>query len=102
MQVVSSCELRSPPARPARPAEPAPPGSARARCADADHPRRPGVLFLIFTTLYTEFLWSRSMGRSVYTTMLTTRLGLLLGFGLSWPRPSGDDVLAYRTRPSWA
>ena len=41
------------------------------------------VVFMIFTTFYTDFLWYSSVDKSsVFTTLLLTQLGLFLVFGL--------------------
>ncbi|HEX6887308.1 MAG TPA: UPF0182 family protein [Candidatus Nanopelagicales bacterium] len=60
-----------------------------------------GVVFLLFTSFYTDFLWYRSVDKQqVFTTLLATRFGLFLVFGLLM----GVSIwltmyIAYRTRP---
>lgn len=60
-----------------------------------------GVVFLLFTSLYTEYLWYGSVEKSsVFTTMLVTRLVLLVVFGLLMALPlAAAMLLAYRSRP---
>jgi uncharacterized membrane protein (UPF0182 family) len=60
-----------------------------------------GVVFLLFTSFYTDFLWYRSVEKQeVFTTLLLTRLGLFLGFGLIMGLSVWATMLiAFRTRP---
>jgi len=59
------------------------------------------VVFMLFTSFYTDYLWYRSVEKqSVFTTLLITRIGLFLLFGLImgvsvW----ATMLLAYRGRP---
>ena len=59
------------------------------------------VLFMIFTTFYTDFLWYSSVEKSsVFTTLLVTQLALFLIFGLIMATAIGFTMLiAYRSRP---
>jgi uncharacterized membrane protein (UPF0182 family) len=55
----------------------------------------------VIISLYTDLLWFGSVGyREVFTTVLTTRLLLFIGFGLLMALIVGINVvLAYRLRP---
>ena len=59
------------------------------------------VLFAVFTSVWTDRLWYRSFDYgSVFTTMLTTRIGLFAVFGLLIAAAvAGNAALAYRLRP---
>ncbi len=59
------------------------------------------VVFMIFTTFYTDFLWYSSVEKSsVFTTLLVTQLALFLIFGLVMATAIGLTMLiAYRSRP---
>jgi uncharacterized protein len=59
------------------------------------------VLFAVFTSVWTDRLWYRSFDYgSVFTKMLTTRIGLFAGFGLIMAAAvAGNAALAYRLRP---
>ena len=59
------------------------------------------VLFAVFTSVWTDRLWYRSFDYgSVFTTMLSTRIGLFAVFGLIIAAAvAGNAVLAYRFRP---
>ncbi|MCU0264338.1 MAG: UPF0182 family protein, partial [Candidatus Nanopelagicales bacterium] len=59
------------------------------------------VLFMIFTTFYTDFLWYSSVDKSsVFTTLLVTQFALFLVFGLIMATAIGVTMLiAYRSRP---
>lgn len=58
-------------------------------------------LITLFASLYTDRLWYSSVGYSgVYDTMLWTRVGLFLGFGLLMGGAvAASMVIAYRSRP---
>ena len=58
------------------------------------------VAFAIFTSFWTDRLWYQSMDfGTVFTTMLLTRIGLFVGFGLLMAAlVGGNAVLAYRLR----
>ncbi len=58
-------------------------------------------LVTMFASLYTDRLWYSSVGYSgVYDTMLWTRVGLFLGFGLLMGGAvAANMVIAYRARP---
>ena len=58
------------------------------------------VAFAIFTSFWTERLWYQSMDfGTVFTTMLLTRIGLFVGFGLLMAAlVGGNAVLADRLR----
>jgi uncharacterized membrane protein (UPF0182 family) len=60
-----------------------------------------GLIFLLVTSVYTQYLWFSSLQRgAVYTTLLTTRLALMVAFGLAMALPvAGVMMLAYRSRP---
>ncbi len=60
-----------------------------------------GIVFLLFTSFYTDFLWYRSLEQQgVFTTLLLTRLGLFLAFGLVMGLAIWATMyLAYRSRP---
>ncbi len=60
-----------------------------------------GILLMIFTTFYTDFLWYASLDKeSVFTTLLVTQLGLFVVFGLLMATAVGlTMLLAYRSRP---
>ncbi len=60
-----------------------------------------GILFMIFTTFFTDYLWYVSVQmESVFTTLMITQLGLFLFFGLIMATVVGVTMLvAYRTRP---
>ncbi|MGB8021452.1 MAG: UPF0182 family protein [Candidatus Nanopelagicales bacterium] len=91
------------------------PPSAPRRRTQARKPKRSGALaptlailgaaaigFLIFTTFYTDLLWFRSVQKqSVFTTLLVTRFGLFLFFGLITAATVGANMLiAFRARPA--
>jgi uncharacterized membrane protein (UPF0182 family) len=59
------------------------------------------VVFAIFTSVWTDRLWYRSFGfGSVFTTMLLTRVGLFVAFGLIMATIVGANAaIAYRMRP---
>ena len=59
------------------------------------------VVFMIFTTFYTDFLWYSSVDKSsVFTTLLATQLGLFFVFGLIMATAIGVTMLiAYKSRP---
>ncbi len=59
------------------------------------------VVFMIFTTFYTDFLWYSSVDKSsVFTTLLATQLGLFVVFGLLMATAIGVTMLiAFRSRP---
>ncbi len=59
------------------------------------------IVFAIFTSVWTDRLWYRSFDfGSVFTTMLLTRLGLFVAFGLIMATVVGANaVIAYRMRP---
>jgi uncharacterized membrane protein (UPF0182 family) len=59
------------------------------------------VLFMLFTSFYTDYLWYRSVDKeSVFTTLLLTRLGLFVVFGLVMAVSVWATMLiAYRSRP---
>jgi len=61
------------------------------------------VVFLIFTAVYTDLLWFRSVDfSSVFTTIVGVRTGLFVGFGLLMALVVGAGMLiAYRTRPDY-
>jgi uncharacterized membrane protein (UPF0182 family) len=59
------------------------------------------IVFAIFTSVWTDRLWYRSFDfGSVFTTMLMTRLGLFVAFGLIMATVVGANaVIAFRMRP---
>ena len=59
------------------------------------------VLFAVFTSVWTDRLWYRSFDYgSVFTTMLATRIGLFVVFGLIMAAAvAGNAAIAYRLRP---
>jgi uncharacterized membrane protein (UPF0182 family) len=59
------------------------------------------VVFAIFTNVWTDRLWYRSFDYgSVFTTMLLTRVGLFVAFGLLMAAAVGASAaIAYRMRP---
>ncbi len=61
------------------------------------------VIFMIFTAVYTNLLWYRSIGfSSVYTTQLQAKIVLFFGAGLLMTLVVGANVLvAYRLRPAY-
>ncbi|MCW2886751.1 MAG: uncharacterized protein QOE54_6381 [Streptosporangiaceae bacterium] len=61
------------------------------------------VLFLVFTAIYTDLLWYRSVGfSSVYTTQLRTKVLLFIGAGILMALVVGANmVTAYRLRPAY-
>jgi len=61
------------------------------------------VLFLIFSAVYTDLLWFRSVDfTGVFTTVVGTRSALFVGFGLLMAVVVGLGMLvAYRTRPDY-
>ncbi len=61
------------------------------------------VLFLIFTSVYTDLLWFRSVNFSeVFTTIVGTRTLLFVGFGLTMGLVVAAGMyVAYRTRPDY-
>jgi uncharacterized membrane protein (UPF0182 family) len=58
-------------------------------------------LVTLFASLYTDRLWYQSVGYSgVYDTMVWTRVGLFVGFGLLMAGSvAANMVIAYRARP---
>jgi len=58
-------------------------------------------LVTLFASLYTDHLWYASVGYSgVYDTMVWTRVGLFVGFGLLMAGAvAANMVIAYRARP---
>ena len=61
------------------------------------------VLFLIFTSIYTDLLWFRSVNfTSVFTTVVGVRTLLFVGFGLTMALILAlAMVVSYRTRPDY-
>jgi len=61
------------------------------------------ALFTVFTSLWTDLLWFRSVGySSVFTTQILTKTGLFLGFGLVMAAAiAANLVVAYRLRPPY-
>ncbi|MBC6462001.1 UPF0182 family protein, partial [Actinomadura sp. HBU206391] len=61
------------------------------------------VLFLVFTAIWTDLLWYRSIGfSSVYSTELWTRVLLFVGAGVLMGLVVGANMLiAYRLRPAY-
>jgi uncharacterized membrane protein (UPF0182 family) len=61
------------------------------------------MLFLVFTAVWTDLLWYRSVGfSSVYTTQLRTKVVLFVGAGLFVALVVGlNMVIAYRLRPPY-
>ena len=61
------------------------------------------VAFLVFTAVYTNFLWYDSIGFSkVYTTQLQAKVVLFFGAGLLMTLVVGANVaVAYRLRPAY-
>lgn len=61
------------------------------------------VLFLIFTSVYTDLLWFRSVNFSqVFATVVGTRTMLFAAFGLLMALVVGLGMyIAYRTRPDY-
>ncbi|REE98778.1 UPF0182 family protein [Thermomonospora umbrina] len=61
------------------------------------------VAYLVFTSIWTDLLWYRSVGfSSVYTTQLWARIGLFVGSGLLLALIVGANmVIAYRLRPAY-
>ncbi|MFP5282958.1 MAG: UPF0182 family protein [Actinomycetes bacterium] len=59
------------------------------------------VIFAIFTNIWTDRLWYRSFDfGSVFSTMLLTRVGLFVGFGLLMALAVAvNAAIAYRLRP---
>ena len=59
------------------------------------------VLFAIFTSFWTDRLWYQSMDYgSVFTTMLLTRIGLFVAFGLLMATlVAANAAIAFRLRP---
>jgi len=59
------------------------------------------VAFAIFTSVWTDRLWYRSFGyASVFSTMLLTRIGLFVAFGLIMATcVVANAAIAYRLRP---
>ena len=59
--------------------------------------------YLLFTAIWTDVLWYRSVGfSSVFTTQLWARVGLFVGSGLLMALIVGANmVIAYRLRPSY-
>jgi uncharacterized membrane protein (UPF0182 family) len=59
------------------------------------------VLFSIFVEVWTGRLWYHALGYgNVFSTMLWTRLGLFVVFGLALAAATvGNAILAFRTRP---
>ncbi|MBA9007511.1 UPF0182 family membrane protein [Thermomonospora cellulosilytica] len=61
------------------------------------------VAYLLFTAIWTDVLWYRSVGfSSVFTTQLWARIGLFVGSGLLMALVVGANmVIAYRLRPPY-
>ncbi|MDQ1585242.1 MAG: uncharacterized protein QOH80_607, partial [Actinomycetota bacterium] len=61
------------------------------------------LLFSLFTSMYTEFLWFQSVGfSSVFTKELTTKVLLFFVFGVLFAGLVGVNLLvAYRYRPAY-
>ena len=61
------------------------------------------VVFMVFTAVYTNLLWYRSIGfSSVYTTQLQAKIVLFFGAGLLMTLVVGANVVvAYRLRPAY-
>lgn len=61
------------------------------------------MLFLVFTAIWTDLLWYRSIGfSSVYSTELWTRVLLFVGAGVLMGLVVGANMLiAYRLRPAY-
>ncbi len=61
------------------------------------------LIAMIFTGFYTDWLWYQSVNAtSVFTTSLTTKIGLLIVFGLLMAVIVGGNMwLAYRVRPEY-
>ncbi|MCW2898409.1 MAG: hypothetical protein JWO67_674 [Streptosporangiaceae bacterium] len=61
------------------------------------------VVFLVFTAIWTDLLWYRSVGfSSVYSSELWTRVLLFVGAGLLMGLVVGANmVIAYRLRPAY-
>ncbi|KAB2343398.1 UPF0182 family membrane protein [Actinomadura rudentiformis] len=61
------------------------------------------VAFMVFTSIWTNLLWYRSVGfSSVYTTQLWARVLLFLGAGLLMAVVVGANmVIAYKLRPAY-
>lgn len=59
------------------------------------------IITVIFTGLYTDWLWFKSVDNtSVYTTQLSIKIGLFVGFGLIMAAGIAlSMIIAYRTRP---
>lgn len=59
------------------------------------------VLFLVFSSYYSDWLWFASLDKSsVYTTQLVVKVGMFVGFGLVMTLIIGANMwLAYRNRP---
>ena len=59
------------------------------------------VVFVLFSTVYTDYLWFRSMEFDhVFTTLLWTRIGLFVAFGLILAAvTTGNAWVAWRLRP---
>lgn len=59
------------------------------------------ILFVIFANVFTDFLWYRVLSfGNVFSTMLVTRIGLFLVFGLLLAvLVGGNAMLAWRLRP---
>ena len=94
--------FEEPPARAARPARPtAPPQRSRALLATAVVLVVGFFLISVFTGVWTDRLWFRSVNYStVFTTMLGTRVVLFVAFGAIMGVFVGVNVyLAYRFRP---
>ena len=62
-----------------------------------------GVAFALFSSLYTELLWFRSVGFSgVFSRRLAVHIGLFVVFGLVFGASvAGNALLAYRLRPAY-
>ncbi len=60
-----------------------------------------GLVFLLVTSFYTEYLWYQSLDKaSVFTTLLLTRLGLFVVFALVMATSVGLTMwIAHRSRP---
>ena len=59
------------------------------------------IAFAIFTNVWTDRLWYRSFGYGqVFSTMLLTRIGLFVAFGLLMAvAVAASAAIAYRLRP---
>ncbi len=91
---------------PRRPAPPAPGPSRRSRALLITAAVLVGAFFLLtaFAALYTDRLWFSSVGYTeVFTTLLWTRIGLFVTFGVVMALVVGVNMaLAHRFRPLFA